>query len=91
MEHAVSVQALPGSTTGNSFSLIRTRPDGGDRAHLVIHGLVWMPDGRFAFDNGANGSLQKLLGGIVTQRLWMVRVDTSGTPSHFQIDGHEDR
>ncbi len=72
--YSVSVQALTGSTTGSSTSLIHTRPEG----EIVIHGLVWAPDGRFEFDNEVVNSIQQLLGGIVVGRLWTLRVYPSG-------------
>ena len=81
-QHMVSVQALPGSTSNSSTPLIRTDDFGVAPTSVVIHGLVWAPDGWFTFDNDNAGSLQKLLGGIVVGGLWTPKLD----PSKFEIE-----
>jgi hypothetical protein len=81
--HIVSIQALSTSTTGNTRSLFRTIDTG--PIDLVLHGLVWAPNGRVTFENDSSESTQRLLGGVVAERLWILRADTSGSPPRFEI------
>jgi hypothetical protein len=77
--YAVSVQALPGSTSDSTDPLLHTFDFGAGPVNpatdLVIHGLVWAPGGWVTFDNSRPGSKQKLLGGIVVGGLWTRDVD----------------
>ena len=45
---------------------------------LIVHGLVWAPSARVRFENDAPGSIQKLRGGVVAQKLFVLRTDPSG-------------
>lgn len=78
-QYMMSVHALPGSTSSSSSPLIRTVTFGTAPTDLVVHGLVWAPDGWFTFGNQNPGALQKLLGGIVVGGLWTPSVDLTST------------
>jgi hypothetical protein len=52
-----------------------------------VHGLIWGPANRVVLDNYADGSVQQLLGGVVTLRLWIGDNWASGLgiPQTFDI------
>ena len=66
----VSIQALPSSNPGSGTSLVRTRDQGWVR--LVLHGLLWGPNGRVVLDNSHSSlTVHRLLGGVVANQLWI--------------------
>jgi hypothetical protein len=62
--------------------LIRTEDFASLPTDLVIHGLVWAPDGWFRFDLARPGSMQMLLGGIVVGGLSTLHVEP---PPRFAV------